>query len=256
MKRSFLGILIVLLCSLAIFSGCKKKTQTTARPPVDRPAPAETVSSPTAPAPLVELRVTPTSIRRGASTRLKWSSTDADSIVIDSGVGNVGPEGSVSVSPLESITYTATASGAGGEAKASARITVVRGGDRGEISQTDVQALRQAITDGNVSPVFFGYDSAELSAEARQILEENSRWFRQYQGATIVVEGHCDERGSEEYNLALGDRRAQAATTYLIQLGIGSDRLESISYGEEQPFDPGHTEAAWTRNRRAQFVVE
>jgi peptidoglycan-associated lipoprotein len=255
MKRSFLGVLIVLLCSLVIISGCKKKTQTTARAPVDRPAPVET-ASPTAPSPTVELSATPTSIQRGASTMLKWSSGNADSIVIDSGVGNVGPEGSVSISPLESTTYTATASGAGGEAKASARITVVRGEDRGEISQTDVQALRQAIAEGNVRPVFFGYDSAELSAEARQILEENSRWFRQYQGASIVVEGHCDERGSEEYNLALGDRRAQAATSYLVQLGIGSDRLESISYGEEQPFDLGHSESAWTKNRRAQFVIE
>jgi peptidoglycan-associated lipoprotein len=119
-----------------------------------------------------------------------------------------------------------------------------------------VQALRQAIEEGKIRPVFFGYDSAELSAEARQTLEENSRWFRQYQGASIVIEGHCDERGTEEYNLALGDRRAQAATEYLIQLGIGSNRLESISYGEEQPFDLGHNEAAWAKNRRAQFVVE
>jgi peptidoglycan-associated lipoprotein len=71
-----------------------------------------------------------------------------------------------------------------------------------------------------------------------------------------VVEGHCDEQGTEEYNLALGDRRAQAAAEYLIQLGIGSNRLESISYGEEQPFDPGHNEAAWAKNRRAQFVIE
>jgi len=256
MKRSFLGVLIVVVCSLVIISGCQKKTQTSARAPVDRTTPTAETVSPTAPAPLVELTATPTSIRRGASTMLKWSSTDADSIVIDSGVGNVSPEGSVSVSPLESTTYTATASSAGGEAKASARITVVRGDDRGEISQTDVQALRQAIAEGNVRPILFGYDSAELSAEARQILEENSRWFRQYQGASIVVEGHCDERGSEEYNLALGDRRAQAATSYLIQLGIGSDRLEGISFGEEQPFDPGHNESAWTKNRRAQFVVE
>ncbi len=255
MKRRFLGVLIVLVCSLAIISGCKKKTQVTTRPPVDRPAPAETAPT-AAPAPTLDLSATPTSIKRGASTMLKWSSTDADSIIIDSGVGNVGPEGSVSISPLESTTYTATASGAGGEIKASTRVTVVRGEDRGKISQTDVQALQQAIEEGKIRPVFFGYDSAELSAEARQILEENSRWFRQYQGATIAVEGHCDERGTEEYNLALGDRRAQAATTYLIQLGIGSDRLESISYGEEQPFDPGHNEAAWANNRRAQFVVE
>lgn len=255
MKRSFLGVLVVLVCSLTIISGCKKKTQVASRPPVDRPAPVET-TRPSAPAPTIELTATPTSITRGASTMLRWSSSNSDSVVIDSGVGNVAAEGSVSISPLESTTYTATASGAGGEAKASARVTVVRGTDRGEISQTDVQALRQAIAEGKIRPIFFSYDSAELSAEARQILEENSRWFRQYQGADIVVEGHCDERGTEEYNLALGDRRAQAAAAYLIQLGVGSNRLESISYGEERPLDPGHTETAWAKNRRAEFVVE
>jgi peptidoglycan-associated lipoprotein len=125
----------------------------------------------------------------------------------------------------------------------------------GDIVATDVQALQKAIQDGLVKPVFFNYDSAELSSEAKVTLEENARWFRRYPDAGITVEGHCDERGTEEYNLALGDRRAQAATDYLVQMGVQSSRLEAISYGEERPFVSGHAESAWAKNRRAHFVV-
>jgi peptidoglycan-associated lipoprotein len=124
-----------------------------------------------------------------------------------------------------------------------------------EVAETDIQALRRAIAEGRVRPVFFDYDSAELTRESRTTLEENARWFRKYPGADLTVEGHCDERGTEEYNLALGDRRAQTASDYLVQLGIPSSRLETVSFGEERPFAPGHNEAAWSQNRRAHFVV-
>ncbi|HRR55382.1 MAG TPA: peptidoglycan-associated lipoprotein Pal, partial [Acidobacteriota bacterium] len=120
----------------------------------------------------------------------------------------------------------------------------------------DVQALRKAIDEGLIRPVFFAYDSSELTDEAKAILEENSRWFRRYPNARIIIEGHCDERGTEEYNLALGDRRARAARDYLVQLGISPDRIETISYGEERPFALGHDESAWRLNRRAHFVVQ
>jgi peptidoglycan-associated lipoprotein len=104
--------------------------------------------------------------------------------------------------------------------------------------------------------VFFEYDSADLTPEARRILEENAKWFRRYPEARITVEGHCDERGTEEYNLALGDRRANAAADYLVQLGVETDRLDRISFGEERPFVEGTTEAAYAKNRRAHFFAE
>ena len=136
----------------------------------------------------------------------------------------------------------------------SARVTVSRGGlDQGDIVASDVQALQKAIQDGLVKPVFFNYDSAELSAEAKSTLEENSRWFRQYPDAGITVEGHCDERGSDEYNLALGESRALAAKNYLVSLGISARQLSVISYGEEKPAVMGSNEAAWAKNRRAEF---
>jgi len=106
-----------------------------------------------------------------------------------------------------------------------------------------------------LKPVFFIYDSDTLDDAARQILSENSQMLKKYPQWVITVEGHCDERGSAEYNLALGDRRAQAARTYLVSLGVPADRLRTVSYGKEFPFDPGHDEDAWLKNRRAQFMV-
>jgi peptidoglycan-associated lipoprotein len=108
---------------------------------------------------------------------------------------------------------------------------------------------------GLLKPVFFAYDSDELDPAARQILNQDAELLKT-QGKWIVsVEGHSDERGSAEYNLALGERRALAAKTYLISLGIAADRLRTVSYGKEFPFDPGHDETAWSKNRRAHFMV-
>jgi peptidoglycan-associated lipoprotein len=104
-------------------------------------------------------------------------------------------------------------------------------------------------------PVFFGYDSSEVSAEAQKILEGNAEVLKKYKGWVVTIEGHCDERGTAEYNLALGERRAVAARTYMVSLGIPADRIRIVSYGKEFPFDPGHTEAAWAKNRRGHFVV-
>jgi peptidoglycan-associated lipoprotein len=135
-------------------------------------------------------------------------------------------------------------------------VTVVRPAPRADVQETDIEALRRLINEGRIQPVFFDYDSSDLTIDARRTLEENAKWFRQYPGVSITVEGHCDERGTEEYNLALGDRRAQAAREYLIQLGIRSGLLEPISFGEERPFVQGSNEAAWAKNRRAHFTIQ
>ena len=106
-----------------------------------------------------------------------------------------------------------------------------------------------------LKPVFFDYDSAELAAPAQAALNENASALKRYPTWTVTIEGHCDERGTAEYNLALGERRAVAARTYLVSLGIPADRLRTVSYGKEFPFDPGHDEAAYGKNRRAHFVI-
>ena len=104
-------------------------------------------------------------------------------------------------------------------------------------------------------PVFFALDSSDVDQPGQQALNANAEILRKYPSWTITIEGHCDERGTAEYNLALGERRALEAKTYLVSLGIPADRLRTVSYGKEFPFDPGHDEAAWSRNRRAHFVV-
>ncbi len=99
----------------------------------------------------------------------------------------------------------------------------------------------------------FAFDSSELSAEARQILTRKSQIMNEYSGINLVVEGNCDQRGTAEYNLALGERRAQAAATYLVNLGIPAARISTVSYGKERPLNPANNEAAWAENRRDEF---
>jgi peptidoglycan-associated lipoprotein len=104
-------------------------------------------------------------------------------------------------------------------------------------------------------PVFFALDSSDVDTAAQQALNANAEIMKKYPSWVITIEGHADERGTAEYNLALGERRALSARTYLVSLGLSADRLRTVSYGKEFPFDPGHDEAAWAKNRRAQFVL-
>ena len=109
--------------------------------------------------------------------------------------------------------------------------------------------------DSPLKPVFFAYDSDAIDEEAKKVLTANAEVLKTYRTWVITIEGHCDERGTAEYNLALGDRRALAAKTYLVSLGIASDRIRTVSYGNEFPFDPAHTDAAWAKNRRAHVML-
>ena len=104
--------------------------------------------------------------------------------------------------------------------------------------------------------IHFEFDKSSLLPEAQEILKEKAEWLRRNPGVSAIIEGHCDERGTNEYNIALGDRRAKSAKSFLVNLGIAGSRLETISYGEERPVDPGHNENAWAKNRRAHFVIK
>ena len=106
-----------------------------------------------------------------------------------------------------------------------------------------------------LAPVYFALDGFDVSAEGRAVLQASAQVLRQQPTWQVTVEGHCDERGTAEYNLSLGERRAVAAKTYLMSLGVAAERLRTVSYGKEFPFDPGHDEGAWTKNRRAHFVI-
>ena len=123
------------------------------------------------------------------------------------------------------------------------------------IRSTDTRSVEEINKNSPLKPVFFLYDSDALDDAGRRILNENAQVLKANASWVITVEGHCDERGTAEYNLALGDRRALAAKSYLLSLGIPADRLKTVSYGKEFPFDPGHDEDAWSQNRRAHFML-
>lgn len=107
-----------------------------------------------------------------------------------------------------------------------------------------------------LNDVFFAFDKSNLTDESKRILADDASQLKEADQVTITIEGHCDERGTVAYNLALGERRANAAKDYLVSLGVNGSRIKTISYGEERPFDPGHNEAAWAKNRRAHFVID
>ena len=117
------------------------------------------------------------------------------------------------------------------------------------------RSLEELNRESPLEPIFFLYDSAELDVVGRGVLDTNAEVLRDYPSWVITIEGHCDERGTPEYNLGLGERRALAAREYLATLGLQPDRIRTVSYGKEFPFAPGHNEDAWARNRRAHFVI-
>ena len=120
----------------------------------------------------------------------------------------------------------------------------------------DIERLNEFVRErGYVRDAFFGYDESALSDEARAALTASANWLRQNPQYGLLIEGHCDERGTEQYNLALGDRRAHIVREYLVTLGIDNSRIKTVSYGEERPFEQGHDESAWAQNRRGHLVV-
>ncbi|MGZ7032381.1 MAG: peptidoglycan-associated lipoprotein Pal [Thermoanaerobaculia bacterium] len=125
-----------------------------------------------------------------------------------------------------------------------------------EALPADIDELnRVAQQRGLLADAFFGYDEATLSANAQAALTTSANWLKQNPGYNLLIEGHCDERGTEQYNLALGDRRANIAREFLATLGVDASRIRTVSYGEERPFDPGHDETAWAKNRRDHLVL-
>ena len=117
------------------------------------------------------------------------------------------------------------------------------------------KSLDQINREKPLGTIYFDYDRAVVRGDAQAVLDTNAAWLKKFRTAKVLVEGHCDERGTEEYNLALGEKRAKAAQDYLLSLGVASDRIKIISYGKSQPINPGHDEGAWQMNRRAQFLV-
>jgi peptidoglycan-associated lipoprotein len=234
-----------LLAILALSAACKKPKPEA--PPPPPPPPAAPPAKPTA-----SLQASSTIIQRGESVTLTWSSTNATTLALSPGIGNVSAEGSQQVSPQDSTTYTLTATGPGGSADASVHITV---SVPPPPAPTAAAPTLQELFDRNVKDAFFDFDKADIRADARDALSQTAQFLRSYPQVKVVIEGHCDERGSTEYNLALGDRRAASAKQYLASLGITADRMETVSYGKERPFCTASNEDCWQQNRRAHIIM-
>ena len=128
--------------------------------------------------------------------------------------------------------------------------------DTGQYDQSAAEAALLEEARQMVKDVFFAFDSSELDQTAVGQLKNNAAWLIEHNGVSAMIEGHCDERGTYEYNMALGEKRAEVTKSFLVKAGVESSRLATVSFGEERPFDPGHDEAAWSKNRRAHFVFK
>jgi peptidoglycan-associated lipoprotein len=232
--RSFARI-AALAGALALTAcGTKKVTQTTT--PVTPQPPA---------APTATLSASPSVIQQGQSTQLTWQTSNATDITI-AGLGTVAASGSRSVAPGTSTTYTLTAKGAGGSQDASARVTV-----------NPVTATRTTPTQElTIKDVFFDYDKALIRDDAQPVTQNDASYLLQHPEVSITIEGHCDDRGSTEYNLALGASRAAAVKDALQKQGVDAGRLKTISYGKEKPFCTQDNEQCWQENRRGHFVSQ
>jgi peptidoglycan-associated lipoprotein len=248
-KHSFSRLaLLGLLAVTVIGSGCK--------PPVKATPPQQTTQAPapTPPArPTVTLQASSTFIQRGDSTTLTWSSTNATSLTINPAVGSVAPEGSSKVSPTDSTTYTITATGPGGSADQSLRITVSAAAPPAAVDNTPTETVDQMFARG-MHDAYFDYNEASLRPDAKDALSQSAVFLRTHADINIIVEGYCDERGTTEYNLGLGQKRSDAVKQFLESLGIPANRIATTSFGKEKPFCMEHTESCWQQNRRGHFV--
>ena len=242
-RSSYRTALLTTLVAAALISGCAKKPVASAPPPPPPPPPAA--------APTVTLSANPSSINAGDSSTLSWTSTNATSVAIAPEVGTVTAEGSTKVTPADSATYTITASGPGGTANATARVTVAAPPpppppDKGpSLDELFLKEVRDA---------YFDFNKADIRADAREALGRTANFLRSYPQIKVTIEGHCDEQGSTEYNIVLGDRRASASKQYLVSLGIAADRISTVSFGKEKPACMESNEDCWQKNRRGHFV--
>ena len=235
----------LLLVALTAVSGCKKSKPL--------PPPAETAPPATTPTPTATLTATPTVISAGDQVQLTWRTTDATSVTID-GIGDVPSVGVKTVTPPASTTYHLVARGEGGSADASARVTL-NPSIAVEIpatSMTEEQDFKAHVQD-----IFFDYDNYDIrSSDAQPTLAKDADFLLQHPNIKVVIGGYCDERGSDEYNIVLGQNRAQSTKTALVTAGVAADRIRVISYGKEKPFCSESTEECWQQNRRAGFSLD
>jgi peptidoglycan-associated lipoprotein len=239
---------LVLLVAVVGFAGCSKKKTS---------APFSSAPALTGPAPIVQLTATPTTITAGDQVVLSWRTQDATSVSID-GIGDVPSSGVKTVTPTQSTSYHLVARGDGGSAEATARVTVNSApiatavpNDMSSSNLTEDEKFKASVQD-----IFFDYDSYEVRSTDQAALSKAAAYLAQKPNIKVLIGGYCDERGSNEYNLTLGQSRANSVKQALVQAGIAPDRLRVVSYGKEKPFCTESTEECWQQNRRAGFSID
>ncbi len=235
---------LVILASIAAATGCKKKTAAAAPPP----PPAMT-----APAPTATITASPTVVNPGDGVALVWHTTNATDVSID-GIGKVPTSGTQTVNPTSSTNYHLVARGDGGSADATTRVTVNAG--MAPVAESAPETVDDATFRQNVQDIFFDYDSYDISGTNPAVIAKDAAYLTAHPAIKVVIGGYCDERGSTEYNLALGDKRASAVKTALTAAGVSPSRIRTVSYGKEKQFCSEHEESCWQQNRRGQFSID
>jgi peptidoglycan-associated lipoprotein len=264
MKRSLARAGLMSLGVLVLFAtGCAKKTVATTAPP---PPPAK-IDTPPPPAPakptVASFAAEPSTVVKGSPATLRLSVSDASDISVDQGIGSVQSTGTRQVFPSADTTYTLIARGVGGTTSATVSVRVTDPVSAPPPTPTPT-ARRTAseFMSQEVQDAYFDYDSFQVRDDARAVLTTDAASLKRFFGddsyanASIVIEGHCDERGSDAYNVALGDKRAQAALDFLKGMGVTESRLKTVSYGKERPQCAEGTEACWQKNRRVHFAAQ
>ena len=248
------------LIAALIGTGCKPKP---VAPPPTPPAPkTDTARIPDAPPKpsISQFTAEPSTVTQGSPSTLRWRIDNASDLSIDQGIGTLTSSvGSRTVTPSVDTTYTLVAKGVGGTTSASVTVNV-RAADRPVAPPPEVKpstrTFNEAVT-ADVRDAYYDYDRFDVRDDARPILTKDADALKVilgfYGSGNVIVEGHCDERGSGEYNLALGDRRAQSALDFLKGLGVGSDRMKTVSYGRDRPQCGEPTEDCYQKNRRVHF---
>lgn len=245
MNRRFRTLVpLVVLVALVSIAGCKKKT-----PP---PTTSETAPTSSAPAPTAQITATPTVVSAGDQVALSWRTTDATTVSID-GIGEVPSSGVRTVTPTSSTSYHVVATGPGGNADATARVTV--NAPPAVVVPTTSMSSEEEFK-AHVQDAFFDYDTYDIRNDAQAVLSQDASYLVGHPEIRVVIGGYCDERGSNEYNLALGQNRADAAKNALVTAGVAANRIRVVSYGKEKPFCSESTEECWQQNRRAGFTMD
>ena len=232
------------LAAMLTIAGCHKKPQAPNTPP----PPTEG-----APAPTATITASPDTIDAGGQSTLTWQTANANDVSIE-GLGQVAASGTQTVRPTQTTNYHLIAHGDGGSADATATVTV--GGGAPAPSAPSESNISEQEFEQQVKPVFFDYDSYDIRPDAQSAIQGAANFLNQHPNLKVVVGGYCDSRGSTEYNLALGENRANAAKQALVTAGVAPDRLRTVSYGKEKQFCNEQNEACWQQNRRAQFTLD